>query len=1204
MANNNSFSAKNVQAQAIKEANKKKGTSQIGNLLLKKKPKKVPICMETMQASIPIQSVHEQYNLIETYDECYTKTYSITNINYQTASESEQDSMLTKWRAFLNSLGSNTEMALTVFNRPINMRQFQEEVLLKETGDGFDNLRGQMNDVLLSRIMSGKNGISRDEFITLAVHTDSLKKATEVFKRLDSDTDKHMKTIGSSATAVPIEEKLEILHDIYNIDNRGEFLTKTKIIADNGQMEEVNSFDFDNIRSQGLSVNDVIGPSSIVIRPKYLEIGSQYVRVLRVTEFPAIMSDSFFSDLTNMTFNMLTTLNVKPIANAEADKLVNSQIAYIREEKHNLQQQNRRNNVDENMINPTILEREDEVINLRDEMRKNDEHLFEVTLTMAIFAPDLALLQEYTDTVISECKKASVTAEILEGSQEEGFDTTLPLCCNLLTNPRTLKSSSCAILVPFSNLEINEPDGINYSMNAVSKNLLVFNRENKANFNGFILGSSGCVDAETEFFDGKEWKSIADYKEGDKVLQFDTNTNKAELVEPLEYIKKKCDKMYHFKTAWGIDQMLSPEHRVIYYMYDHRKKVYRDAQEMSAEELYKIQTEGIFHGRFKTDFEYSGEGIDMSDEEIKVMLMVLADGTFDSRYPHSMRCCIHLKRQRKIEEARKILTAWGEEFNETKERSGYTNFYFNAPRREKTFLSYWYNCNSHQLKLIADNVLNWDGCKTRGNEFNTSIKTDADFIQFVFSSCGYRATISKEDRTGEVRELNGKEYVRKSDLYSVNIAKSTMTGIDYKDDFGNKMVIPTEEKPVDGYKYCFVVPSHTLVLRRNGRLMITGNSGKSFTAKSEIVNVFLKKTADFMIIDPEQEYVYITTKLNGQVIPIMPGGQWHINPLDISTSYEFDEASSSSFGEVVDPILEKVSFIMKLFESMVNKSWGMDSVQKTLIDECLRDLYKPFMRDGRLYRAPSKTETPTLNDMMEWFSKSKEPEARELFFTLKRYAGNGTLNIFSQPTNVEIHNRIVCFDISAVGDELKLMAMNIIQDAIWSRLVENRRINKRTYVYIDEIHLYFQPGSESSAEFLVALFKRARKYNGVCTGITQNTADMVDSPIAKKMLSECNFIQVLNQQSDESRERLKSTLNLSDSALDYITSAPPGQGLLYTGANTVPFFSRFPKTNSDGSPNLIYPLLTSNASELLEIRERERREKLEQEKESKKNSYM
>lgn len=851
-----------IQQNANKNNKNVNNTNLLG---LKTKPKMVPTVMETTQASIPIKTVHDKDNLIEPYDGCYTRSYTISNINYQTASETEQEIILTKWRAFLNSLGSNEEMQLTIFNRNINIRQFQEDVLLKEAGDGFDNLRCDMNNVILDRITEGKNGLVRDEYITLAVHADSVKKASEVFRRLDNDIDKHMKGMGSSAKPIGIVDRLEILHDIYNLDNAGEFNIKTKILNSDGKVEEVTSFDFENIRSQGLSVIDIISPSSIVINPKDMEVGNQFVRVLKITDFPAHLCDTFLSDMTNMSFNMITTLNVKPISNKETDNLINQQLAFIREEKNNRQKENRRNNVDETMISPQILEHEQEIETLREEIRQNDEHLFEASLSCIIFAPTKELLSEYSDTVISECKKASVVCEVLDQQQEEGFVSTIPLCVNILKNPRTLKSSACAIMVPFSNLEVKEKDGINYTLNAVSKNLIIYNRENKANYNGFILGSSG--------------------------------------------------------------------------------------------------------------------------------------------------------------------------------------------------------------------------------------------------------------------------------------------------------------------------------------------SGKSFTAKNEIVNVFLKKNADILILDPEQEYVYITSKLGGQVIPIMPGGKYHINPLDISSlEYEFDE--SSVMGEVVDPILEKVSFIMKLFETMLNKAWGMDSVQKTLIDECLRDLYSPFMKDGRLYRAPLPEETPTLNDMKDWFEKSREPEAREIYFALRRYAGNGTLNIFSQATNVELRNRIVCFDISAVGDELKLMAMNIIQDAMWSRLVENRRIGKFTYIYVDECHLFFQPGAEASAEFLTALWKRARKYGGVPTGITQNTADMVDHPAAKKLLSECNFVQVLNQQSDESRERLRETLNLSESSLDYITSAPVGQGLFFTGSSTVPFFSRFPKDNE------IYPLLTSNAQEILEIKERERRERLKAQAEEKAQRYQ
>lgn len=843
--------------------NKKPNKSNVNVTALLTNPKKLPDVRETIQSSIPIQSVHDKQNLIESYRGFFTRTYEMSNMNYQTVSESEQDATLTRWRAFLNSIGVNEELQLTIFNRSVNIVQFQEEVLLKETGDGYDNLRQDMNGVILSRINEGKNGLEKKIYLTRGVHTDSLKKASEVFRRLDNDTDKHMKTVGSSAKVVSIEDRIEILHDIYNMDNAGEFNVKTRIVGENGRVEEISSFDFENIRSQGLSIQDVISPSSLVIKDKSLEIGNQKACALMVTNYSSILGDNFLTSITNMPFNMVLTLNIKPLSNSQTDVLINKQLSFIREEKNNIQSSNRRNHVDENMIPPYILEREEEVLELRDDIKKNDEHLFETALTMVIYAQDSEHLTEYRDTLISECKKFSVTVEVLDQMQEEGFVSTLPLGVNVMKNPRTLKSSSCAVMVPFNVLDIRERDGINYTMNLLSKNLIVYNRENKPNYNGFILGSSG--------------------------------------------------------------------------------------------------------------------------------------------------------------------------------------------------------------------------------------------------------------------------------------------------------------------------------------------SGKSFTAKTEIINVFLRKNADIMIIDPEQEYVYITSKLNGQVIPIMPGGKYHINPLDISTSYEFDE--SSAMGEVVDPIMEKVSFIMKLFETMLNKAWGMDSVQKTLIDECLRELYAPFIKDGRLYRNPDKEETPTLNDMMEWFGKNKEPESRELYFTLKRYAGNGSLNLFSQPTNVEIKNRIVCFDISSVGDELKLMAMNIIQEAMWSRLVENRRVGKFTYIYVDECHLFFQPGSESSAEFLVALWKRARKYCGVPTGITQSTSDMVDHPAAKKLLSECNFIQILNQQSDEARFRLKETLNLSESSLDYITSAPIGQGLFFTGESTVPFFSRFPKDNG------IYPLLTSNASELLEIKERERREKLKAQAEEKAQRY-
>ncbi len=1003
-----------------KQENKNKKKESTLKLLLKSdKPEMLPKCIDTVQKGIPIKSIYEKYNLIETYEGCYTKSYSISNINYQTATEEEQEEYLTRWRAYLNSLGTDQELAVTVFNRNVNMRQFQEEVLLKDTGDGYDYLRQQLNDVLLNRIMEGKNGISRDTYLTMSVHTNELKKAVEVFKRLDADVAKHMSALGSEAKPIKLEDKLEILHDIYNMDNRGEFLIKTKVLNAEGKYDEITSFDIDNIRAMGLSVNDIIAPSSMIVNQNDMEIGNQFVRVLKITDFSTYLSDEFLTSITNMPFNMLTTINARILSSSDTERLINNQLSLVKGEKNEARKMLRKNQQDETAINQDILDKEQEIMEVREEINKNDEHLFKVSVTMAIFASDMVTLNEYSDTVISECKKCSVTCSILSGMQEEGFVATLPLCVNPLEALRTMKSSSLAVMVPFSNLEVFEKDGINYSMHAVSKNLIIYNRESKPNYNGFVLGSSGCVDKFTEYFNGKEWKSIADYTYGEKVLQFDLEENKTSLVVPSDYINKPCDAMYRFTDDSHLDMVLSEEHRVVYY-------------------------------------------------DI--------------------------------------------------------------------------NLNTHEISA---------------GELATLIRENGHFSGFI---------------------RGGDDYGNFVSMYGLRVSNTV---------------------PEDYMKYCFTVPTHTLVLRRNGKVFITGNSGKSFTVKTEITNVFLRKNADIMIIDPECEYVYITHKFNGQVIPIRPGGKYHINPLDISANYEMDESSIGFSDDAVDPILEKASFVMKLFESMMNQTFGMDSVQKSLIDRCLRALYAPFMKDGRLYRAPAPEETPTLTDMMKWFGSCEEPEARALYFTLTRFAGDGTLNLFSYHTNVELHNRIVCFDISAVGDELKLMAMNIIQDAMWSRLVENRKTGKYTYIYIDECHLFFQNGNESSADFLCALWKRARKYGGVPTGITQSVSDMIDHPVAKKLLSECNFVQILNQQSDEARERLKATLNLSDSSLSYIINAPIGQGILCGGGKVcVPFYSRFPKNND------IFPLLTSDMNDIVKLREKEQRQKAKEDKANKISQYQ
>lgn len=210
---------------------------------------------------------------------------------------------------------------------------------------------------------------------------------------------------------------------------------------------------------------------------------------------------------------------------------------------------------------------------------------------------------------------------------------------------------------------------------------------------------------------------------------------------------------------------------------------------------------------------------------------------------------------------------------------------------------------------------------------------------------------------------------------------------------------------------------------------------------------------------------------------------------------------------------------------------------------------------GRL-RQITDEEMPTLTDLRVELSKRKEPEARELVYALKLYTGDGSLSIFGHHTNVEIHNRLVAFQIRDVGERLKNLAMLVILEHIWNEIVKNRKLGKTTNYYLDEIYLLFQ--NECSANRLNTMVRRGRKYGAVFTGISQNVTPILESPVARDMLQNCNFIQILGQAGPD-RDSLRRILNLSEANVEYITNSPPGQGLIYTGKNVIPFSSSIPK---------------------------------------------
>ena len=325
----------------------------------------------------------------------------------------------------------------------------------------------------------------------------------------------------------------------------------------------------------------------------------------------------------------------------------------------------------------------------------------------------------------------------------------------------------------------------------------------------------------------------------------------------------------------------------------------------------------------------------------------------------------------------------------------------------------------------------------------------------------------------------------------------------------------------------------------NGLILGTPGAGKSFAAKREIVNSFLVTDDDIIISDPESEYRAMVEYLGGQVVKISPTSDQYINPMDINMNYSEDD----------NPVMLKVDFILSLCELIMGAKDGLQPTEKTVIDRCVRQVYRKYLED------PKPENIPILEDLYNLLLKQDEPEAKYVATALEIYV-TGSLNVFNHRTNVELRNRLVCFDIKDLGKQLKKIGMLIIEDQVWCRVSENREAGKSTRYYMDEMHLLLR--EEQTAAYTVEIWKRFRKWGGMPTGITQNVKDLLASREVENIFENSDFILMLNQAVGD-RAILAKQLNISPHQLSYVTHSGEGEGLIFYGNVILPFIDRFPK---------------------------------------------
>lgn len=359
-----------------------------------------------------------------------------------------------------------------------------------------------------------------------------------------------------------------------------------------------------------------------------------------------------------------------------------------------------------------------------------------------------------------------------------------------------------------------------------------------------------------------------------------------------------------------------------------------------------------------------------------------------------------------------------------------------------------------------------------------------------------------------------------------------------------------------------ILYDRTTDLNPNGAILGISGSGKSFTSKREIVNVLLNTNDEVYVIDPEGvDYTPLADALGGSAIKIANGSNVYINPFDLNTE---------NAGTDGNPVKVKTDFITTICEIAIGGRYGLSPNEKSIIDRCVESIYDDYIQylkdTGKTFDVD---HAPTMVDFWNQLNVYPEREAAQLALSLERYV-NGSLDIFSKHTNVEINNRFTVYNIKDIGEGLKELGLQICLDNIWNKMIENRAKGKRTWIYIDEFYLLMQ--KPSSASYIAQIWKRARKWNGVPTAITQNIEDLLKNEDARTILNNCSFMILLGQ-SPMNQIELSKMFNISKDEQKYISAAKPGMGLIRIKDDIIPMDDSFPQDTK------LYKIMTTKPDE-------------------------
>lgn len=451
-----------------------------------KKKKNIGKIPKTVQQSIPYERVYKN-GIIETETGVFTKSYLLNDVNFQIATQEEQENIFCLYGDLLNTFGAEIGVEITIYNRNIDQEKFCQNTMLKPKHDSLNYLREEYNQMLIDKMSEGRNNMKKEKYLTLRINAENIDEAISIFNRLDGEVSSAVKKItGSDNPPMTTIERLNVLYDIYNIGNENAFLRKAKIDG-----HEATTFNFEHIKQLGLTTKDVIGPEGMHFDAQYFMVGDKYARTLYLDNLPTFLSTELLSDMSNAPCNMLVSVHFESLRQDKSIALVRNQIVNINSNVIEAQKRASKGGWDPNLVSPNLMNAQNEAARLMQDMTRRNQKLFLVTAVATIFADTKEELDKLTEDLQTSISKHLCQLKKLFYQQEQAFATSLPLGINKLEVKRLLTTESAAVFIPFSAQELSSPDGMYYGLNAVSKNMILYNRLSSRNYNGVILGTPG-----------------------------------------------------------------------------------------------------------------------------------------------------------------------------------------------------------------------------------------------------------------------------------------------------------------------------------------------------------------------------------------------------------------------------------------------------------------------------------------------------------------------------------------------------------------------------------------------------------------------------------------------------------------------------------------------------------------------------------------